>query len=217
MDLVIFDIDYTLIPVDSSKLWNTYVYDQGLVEADDHMHRLKQYNHAYHQGKLDIDAYQKFTMQTFTRQCRETLIEVRDNFYRGIIEPIIPVEAERLLTQHKARGDHRVLLSATNRFITYPLHQRWQTETDLSTKPEQDSQGFTGRVCGDPSYGIGKLTNVQKWLQSQSQTFRQIVFYSDSHTDMPLMEWVDRPVAVNPDPILKSRAECEDWEIISLP
>lgn len=78
-----------------------------------------------------------------------------------------------------------MLLSATNRFITQPLHLHWKLETDLSTVPQRSGTTFTGRVSGEPSYGYGKLTNVQKWLREQSQLFNQIVFYSDSHTDLP--------------------------------
>lgn len=216
MDLVVFDLDYTLISDDSSKLWNEFVFDQGLIDSPEHLFELRQFNQAYHAGCLDIDAYQRFTMQLFPRLDIQNLLSIRETFIREKIEPIILDKGVELLNHHKSLGDCRVLISATNRFITDPLRQRWGMEVNLSTEPALSGRNFNGEVEGIPSYGKGKVDNIKGWMEKQFKSFDNVIFYSDSHTDLPLLEWAHQPIAVDPDPTLKSHAMEKGWTIMSL-
>jgi phosphoserine phosphatase len=109
-----------------------------------------------------------------------------------------------------------VLISATNRFLTEPLRERWGLEVNLSTEPASSAGRLSGQVRGTPSFGSGKVDNLQRWIKAQSRAFGAIHFYSDSYNDLPLLNWVDHPVAVDPDPRLKKRAQALGWPVISL-
>lgn len=216
MELAIFDLDNTLISGDTSKLWNEFVFEQGLTKDPEHLARLQRFYHDYADGCMDIDAYQRYTMQLFPLLDSQQLLLLRDDYLRKKIEPVILPDAEKLLATHYRSGHCRVLISATNRFLTEPLRERWDMEVDLSTEPAVSEGLFTGQVRGIPSFGPGKVDNLQRWIMGQPKRFEAIHFYSDSHNDLPLLNWVDHPVVVDPDPQLRRHAQDEGWPVISL-
>jgi HAD superfamily hydrolase (TIGR01490 family) len=121
-----------------------------------------------------------------------------------------------LIDKHKQAGDTLVVITATNSFVTAPIVEAFGIEHLLATEPEKDAHGFTGRVAGTPCFQQGKVTRLQEWMQQKQMDLRGSWFYSDSHNDLPLLQQVDHPVAVDPDHQLEDHANQQGWPIISL-
>ena len=132
------------------------------------------------------------------------------------IEPNILPKAEELLARHRTKGDTLLIITATNRFITAPIAERLGVDHLIAVNPEVKEGRYTGRVSGIPSYREGKVTRLEKWLEDQDLTMEGAWFYSDSHNDLPLLEIVEHPVAVDPDDTLREIAKERQWRIMSL-
>lgn len=229
-NLIIFDLDHTLINGDSAVLWNEFVYQQGLSDDPKHWHKLHAFDRAYHAGTLDAQAYQRFTMTISPDYTLTELTALRDKYFSQKIAPLMHLPAQQLIEQHQQRGELTILISATNSFLTDPVCQHWAIDINLSTQPEVIKGRFTGRVCGEPSLKAGKIRNLEQWFCKQGFGQRpnkkgfskqdlgnaNITFYSDSHNDLPLLEQANHPIAVDPDPTLRHQAQLQQWPIISL-
>ncbi|MCY1522188.1 putative phosphatase [compost metagenome] len=137
-------------------------------------------------------------------------------FMRDCIEPIILAKGEALLAEHRAAGDKLLIITATNRFVTGPIARRLGVETLLATECEMQDGRYTGRTTDVPCFREGKVTRLARWLEESGLSLEDSSFYSDSLNDLPLLEQVTRPVAVDPDPKLRAEAEKRGWPVISL-
>ena len=217
MSLAIFDLDHTLINGDSTKSWNDFVADEGLVDKEAHLRANIAFNEAYHNGTLDIVAYEEFTMTVLPCLEMEVLTALRDRYLRQVIAPMLLDTTEQLLHEHRQNGDFLLLVTATNRFIAEPIAELLRMNAMLGTVPAMKGGRYTGKVEGIACFGRDKITHLRAWLESQGGlTLEGAWFYSDSHNDLPLLELVDRPVAVNPDPVLHRLAGERGWPIIAL-
>lgn len=217
MSIAIFDLDHTLINGDSTRSWNDFVADAGLVEREAHREANIAFNEAYHNGTLDIIAYEEFTMAVFPRLEMAELTALRDRYLHQVIEPMLLDTTEQLLDRHRADGDFLLLVTATNRFIAEPIAGLLRMDAMLGTVPAMQDGRYTGKVDGVACFGRDKITHLRAWLEGQDGfTLEGAWFYSDSHNDLPLLEMVDRPVAVNPDPVLHRLAGERGWPIIAL-
>jgi HAD superfamily hydrolase (TIGR01490 family) len=127
--------------------------------------------------------------------------------------------AKDLVAQHQAAGDLCAVVTATNSFVTAPIARAFGLAHLIATEPEPRNGEFTGRVSGTPSFREGKVTRLQEWLAQRGQgwnDFAVSTFYSDSLNDLPLLEKVTQPVAVDPDDVLRAHAGRQGWRIISL-
>jgi len=216
MTLAIFDLDNTLIGGDSDNLWGQFVCDRGLVDAVDFGARNDQFYRDYLAGNLDIDAYLRFALSPLIDQPRDVIDGWHRDFMATVIEPIMLPKAAALIEQHRRQGHHLLIITATNEFITRPIAARLGI-TDLIACEGQIVDGrYTGEPQGTPSYAHGKVTRLQAWLAQHEESIAGAWFYSDSHNDLPLLERVDHPIAVDPDDKLRTRAQELGWEIISL-
>ena len=216
MTLAIFDLDNTLIGGDSDNLWGQFVCDRGLVDAVDFGARNDQFYRDYLAGNLNIDAYLRFALSPLIDQPRDVIDGWHRDFMATVIEPIMLPKAAALIEQHRRQGHHLLIITATNEFITRPIAARLGI-TDLIACEGQIVDGrYTGEPQGTPSYAHGKVTRLQAWLAQHEESIAGAWFYSDSHNDLPLLERVDHPIAVDPDDKLRTRAQELGWEIISL-
>ncbi len=216
MTLAIFDLDNTLIGGDSDHLWGRFVCEQGLVDGDDFGVRNEQFYRDYERGELDIDAYLRFALGPIAGQSPETLADWHARFMRDCIEPILLPRAASLLEDHRSRGHELLIITATNRFITAPIAARLGVEELLAAEGEIVDGRYTGAPAGIPTYREGKVTRLEQWLAERGGTLDGAWFYSDSHNDLPLLERVDNPVAVDPDDTLRAIAAERGWPVISL-
>ncbi len=216
--LALFDLDNTLLAGDSDHAWGEFLISKQLVEETTHRAENDRYYQQYREGKLDIHAYVRFTLQPILALSRAQRLALHAEFMRNAITPLYLPKADALVEQHLNAGDLTVIVTATNEFITQPIAERFRVEHLIATELEMEKDRFTGRIEGIPCYQFGKVEKLEKWLQRQTAKLRlnDAVFYSDSINDLPLLERVAVPVVVDPDAQLHAEATSRGWKIISL-
>jgi HAD superfamily hydrolase (TIGR01490 family) len=214
--LAIFDLDNTLIGGDSDNLWGCFVCEQGLVDGEGFAARNDQFYADYQSGSLDINAYLRFALGPLKGHSQGELEAWHRDFMADKIGPIMLPKATALIADHRERGHELLIITATNHFITRPIADALGVAELLACEAEIVDGLYTGEPAGIPSYHAGKVTRLYDWLDGRDTTLDGAYFYSDSHNDLPLLELVDNPVAVDPDETLLARAHAEGWPVISL-
>ncbi len=219
-NLCLFDLDDTLLPIDSDHAWGDFVTRLGWVDAAEFGRRNDAFYAQYQAGALDIHEYIAFATEPLRARTQSQIAAAHRQFMDEIIAPRLRAEALDLVREHQARGDLVALVTATNDFITGPIAQAFGITDLLAVRLERDSGGtITGRIQGTPSYREGKVTRVQEWLAERRAAwsdFDRISVYSDSVNDLPLLERATDPVATNPSPALLSIANERGWRILKL-
>ena len=216
MSLAIFDLDNTLLSIDSDHAWGEFLLEQGAVDAQAYREANDRFMADYEAGTLDIHAFLAVALRPLAENSPEQLTAWHQQFMASKIEPNILAKGEELLARHRARGDTLLIITATNRFITGPIAERLGVDHLIAVEPEVLDGRYTGRVSGTPSYREGKVRRLEEWLADKDHTLDGAWFYSDSHNDLPLLELVEHPVVVDPDPTLREVAEQRNWRIMSL-
>ncbi|NBA97892.1 HAD family phosphatase [Pseudomonas sp. R5(2019)] len=216
MRLAIFDLDNTLLGGDSDHAWGDYLCERGILDPVAYKNRNDEFYQDYLAGKLDLNAYLEFTLEILASTEMAQLDEWHNDFMRDCIEPIVLLKGLALLKKHRDAGDTLVIITATNRFVTGPIAARLGVETLLATECEMADGRYTGRSTDIPCFREGKVTRLNRWLEETGLNLEDSYFYSDSMNDLPLLEQVANPVAVDPDPKLRAEAERRGWEVISL-
>jgi HAD superfamily hydrolase (TIGR01490 family) len=216
VSLAIFDLDNTLLGGDSDYLWGRFLVKRGIVDRTEYEAANARFYEDYRNGVLDIAAFLHFALQPLAANSPERLGQWRKTFIEEEIKPIMLADGQALIAKHKAAGDTLLVITATNRFVTEPIVELFGIEHLLATIPEIHDGRFTGRFVGDPCFQEGKVRQLEHWLARSGETLNGSWFYSDSHNDLPLLERVDHPVAVDPDETLQREAERRSWPIISL-
>ncbi len=214
--LAIFDLDNTLIGGDSDYLWGQYLAEQGIVDGDYHERENQRFYTEYKAGGLDIHEFLRFSLKPLARHDMRDLQRWRAAFIAEKIEPLILPAAEMLVDGHRIEGDTLLIITATNRFVTEPIAERFGISNLIATEPEILAGRYTGKVRGTPSFQQGKVERLNDWLVENGETLQGSCFYSDSYNDLPLLERVERPVAVDADEALLRHARARGWETISL-
>ena len=216
MTLALFDLDNTLIGGDSDHLWGQFLCELGVVEAAHFAREHDRYYAEYLAGTLDIDEFLAFQLEPLSRHAPADLEAWREAFVEQKIRPILLTKAEALIADHRERGHLPVIITATNRFVTAPIAHALGVEHLIATEPETDGTRYTGRVAGTPCFAGGKVSRLAEWLEEHGEDLEGSWFYSDSRNDLPLLEQVAHPVAVDPDPVLRDTAAARGWPIITL-
>lgn len=216
MSLAIFDLDNTLLSGDSDYLWGVFLGEQGIVDAGFYEQENERFYQEYKDGRLDIMEFLQFSLRPLAENNLQSLLTWRQQFIDEKIRPIIPNTSLELIKQHEARGDTLMIITATNAFVTQPIAQLMGITHLIATDPEMIDGNYTGKVQGEPSFQHGKVRRLDQWLATNNETLADSYFYSDSHNDIPLLDIVDHPVAVDPDDTLRKHATENQWPIISL-
>jgi HAD superfamily hydrolase (TIGR01490 family) len=216
MSLAIFDLDNTLLAGDSDYLWGLYLARQGAVDRDYYEQENERFYQEYREGRLDIREFLAFSLAPWATHGREQLEAWRESFVEQEIEPIITPKARELVERHRRAGDTLMIITATNAFVTAPIAERFEIPHLIATEPEQANDAYTGRVAGIPSFREGKVQRLDQWLSEHGENLDNSWFYSDSHNDLPLLERVTHPIAVDPDAQLAETAEARGWPTLSL-
>ncbi len=216
MALAIFDLDNTLLGGDSDHAWGEFLVQKGIVDAAEYGAANDHFYRAYQDGTLDIYMYLEFALEPLTRFSRVELQELHAEFMRTQIAPLSLPKADALIAEHRARGDYLLIITATNAFITRPIAESLGVDAILATEPEIRDGRYTGGVAGTPCFREGKVTRLREWLQQHPHDLARAYFYSDSHNDLPLLNMVGNPIAVDPDATLRGEAQQRGWPIVSL-
>jgi HAD superfamily hydrolase (TIGR01490 family) len=214
--LALFDLDNTLLGGDSDHAWGDWLCERGILDGATYKARNDAFYQDYLAGRLNITDYLNFTLDIFGRTEMAQLAAWHEQFMAECIEPIILPKGLALLDEHRAAGDKLVIITATNRFVTAPIAARLGVDTLLATECEMVDGRYTGRTTDVPCFKEGKVTRLNRWMQENGFTLDGASFYSDSMNDLPLLECVSRPVAVDPDPNLLAEAQKRGWPVLSL-
>lgn len=216
MSLAIFDLDHTLLNGDSDYLWGEYMVANNIVDETEYQSLNQSFLQDYHRGELDNDRYLQFALHPLTQHSVESLYAWRKDYVESWIKPIIATGTPALLDKHRQQDDTLIIVSATNFFITEPIAQLLEIPHLLATRPEIIDNRYTGKYLGVPTFKEGKVTVLNEWLIQQNHRLDDSYFYSDSINDLPLLEVVSHPVAVNPDDALNEIAGKRGWPVIDL-
>ncbi len=216
MALAIFDLDNTLLNGDSDYLWGQFLVEQGIVDGPSYERENQRFYDEYKAGTLDIFEFLHFGLRPLAEHDMATLNAWHRQFMAEKIAPIMLPQAKELLQKHRSQGDFLLIITATNRFVTAPIAEAFGVDEMLATDPEIRDGRYTGEVEGTPCFQQGKVTRLNQWLAQNGRNLADSWFYSDSHNDLPLLELVDHPVAVDADETLSDHAKQRGWQQISL-
>jgi HAD superfamily hydrolase (TIGR01490 family) len=220
MNLALFDLDHTLLPIDSDYEWGQFLCRIGAVDADAFKRRNDEFFAQYQAGTLDPVEYLEFSLGTLAGFPRAKLDQMHAQFMREVIAPAIKPAARALLQKHLDQGDLVAIVTATNHFVTAPIAEALGVSHLIAAMPETAADGsITGKLLGTPTQGQGKVVHTKAWLAKlgkRLEDFETVHFYSDSHNDIPLMSVVTHPVATNPNAALTSHAAAQGWPTIKL-
>ena len=216
MSLAIFDLDNTLLGGDSDHAWGEFLVEHSIVDPAHYQQANDHFYQCYQEGNLDILEYLAFALKPLTEHSKVQLDDWHQQFMLEKVAAMRLDKADALLEKHRAAGDTLLIITATNLFITGPIAAALGVDEILATEPEFDGECFTGKVSGTPCFQEGKVIRLKRWLEQHQRDLEGSFFYSDSHNDLPLLELVDKPVAVDPDEQLREIAEQRCWPVISL-
>lgn len=219
MELVLFDLDNTLLAGDSDFEWAQYLISRGILDKEVYEARNQEFFDQYKAGTLDIFAFLDFQLKPLARHSREQLDAWHREFLETRIRPMMTPQSCALVKKHLDAGAIVAIVTATNSFVTFPIARAFGIPHLIATIPAQEDGAFTGKPRGMPAFKTGKIERVESWLESLGLcwgSFTRSWFYSDSHNDLPLLGKVSEPVAVDPDDTLRAHATAQGWPVISL-
>ena len=216
MTLAIFDLDGTLLSGDSDYTWGQFLVEKGVVDKKVYTKVHDLFYQKYQSGTLDIHDYQAFSLAPLALFNQEELAQLHNAFMVEKITPMIQDKANALVQHHKDQGHFLLMITATNQFITEPIANILGMDHIIAPIPEIVSNRYTGKILGLPSFQEGKVIRLNDWLAETVHSTKGSYFYSDSRNDLPLLELVAHPVAVDADPTLTDIAKARGWPHISL-
>ena len=217
--IALFDLDYTLLGGDATYEWIHFLIDLGVLDRGTYEAELERFYDEYAAGTLDIHAFLHFDFRPLASYPRAQLEQWRQQYMEKVIAPIILPKARELIAWHEARGDLTAIITAANSFVSTPIASMFGVQHLLASVPESRDGAFTGKIEGIPCFHEGKVIRLEAWLASRCQAltdFSESYFYGDSQSDVPLMEKVTHPIAVDPNHALAELARERNWPIISL-
>ncbi|MBV1873284.1 MAG: HAD-IB family hydrolase [Gammaproteobacteria bacterium] len=216
MALAIFDLDNTLLNGDSDHAWGEFLVEKKIVDAEHYARSNNDFYRDYQQGSLDINAYLNFCLEVLSQHPLQQLQQWRSQFIEEKIKPMQLPRAHTLIEKHRSAGDTLLIITATNHFVTAPIAELLNINHLLASEAEFIDGAYTGKPTGIPCYQSGKISRLETWLKQTKLSLKNSTFYSDSHNDLPLLEKVDQPVAIDPDPQLHEIATARGWPVRSL-
>jgi HAD superfamily hydrolase (TIGR01490 family) len=217
--LALFDLDHTLLPLDSDYAWGEFTQRIGWTDPVVFKRRNDEFYADYQAGRLDIHEYVRFATEAVRVRGRKQAEAAREQFLHEVIRPAVRSQALALIQRHRDQGCQVMIVTATNEFVTRPIAQLLGIEDLIAVELERDAQGWiTGEIAGVPSMREGKVQRLQQWLHARGWDWTDVetTFYSDSTNDLPLLGRVDHPVATNPDDRLREHAHQRGWPVLEL-
>ena len=213
-ELLIFDLDNTLLAGDSDRNWGIFLAEQKVVESS-YLDESEKFYDNYYDGSLDIDGFLSFCLKPLIENDMEYLLKLRQQFIEDKIKPIVTQPGKEIINHAIENGKTVVIATATNDFVTRPIADLFNVQTLIATEFEIINQQFTGKVIDAPCFREGKLNKVQKWVDVNNFDLSKASFYSDSFNDLPLLEKVKTPVIVDGDDKLVEIGKNRDWDCVS--
>ena len=220
MQLALFDLDNTLLDLDSDHEWGEFLIAQGLVDEKAHRAQNDKFFADYQSGTLDAVAYNEFVFQFLVNKSQEELAALHDVYMQKVIRPAMRPLGFAAIEKHRQAGHEIVIITATNRFVTAPIAHAFGVKHLIASNPEMINGAYTGKLDGEPCFQAGKLHHLQAWLATHKKPEESLESwgYSDSFNDLPLLNFADHAIVVTPDKRLHAHAldhhwAVEDWSI----
>ncbi|MDO4636807.1 MAG: HAD family phosphatase [Lautropia sp.] len=218
--LALFDLDHTLLPIDSDHGWGQFLCRTGrIADSASYQASADAFYEQYKQGVLDPQAHLRFALSIIANRPAEEIEGWRQEYLDTVIKPQIRPQAQALVEHHRAQGDLCAIVTATNTFVAGPIAALFQVEHLLGAEGEMRNGRYTGNPQGIITFQAGKLRRIDQWLADMGlmrNDFDEIWAYSDSRNDLPMLELATHPVATNPDPVLRQTATERGWRVIDL-
>lgn len=215
MTLALFDLDNTLLSGDSDYEWGQFLVRKHLVNKKTYEAANIRFYEQYKQGKLDIYEWSAFTFKPLAERSMKTLAQLHQEYMQQVIQPLMGDIAKAVIEQHRQLGHTLIVITATNSFVTRPIVDAFDIEHLIATESKIINGRYSTQVEGIPCFNQGKVERLTAWLKQHNESLKGSYFYSDSHNDLPLLEKVDHPIAVDPDETLKALATQRGWKITS--
>jgi HAD superfamily hydrolase (TIGR01490 family) len=218
MNLALFDLDHTLIAFDSGMAWTAYLVRVGALDADA-TSRYLDFCHQYVAGTLDIHAMHRASVAPLRDFTAVQLLNWRKGFETEIAKRLSN-PARALVDRHIEAGDLCAIVTATTRFVAEPFARLFGVGHLVATEWRTVDGVPTGEIDGLACYRDNKPVRVRDWLaglvgdRGEITAFDRSWFYSDSFSDLPLLNSVTDPVAVGPDARLRDHALAMNWPIV---
>jgi HAD superfamily hydrolase (TIGR01490 family) len=212
--LILYDLDNTLLAGDCERAWYEFLAEEGVLDGDGVRAENERLYGEYIAGTLDIHESVKFQLEPLIEHPPDKLRRWRAEFMHSRIEPMITEATVALVEEHRDAGDDLAIVTASNSFVSVPIAERFGIPRSWSS-----SSSATRTATPDAFWELrpsGKVTRLMEWMEETARTLEGSYCYSDSHNDLPLLEWVDNPVVVDPDPILSAHAEAREWPVLRL-
>ena len=213
-ELLIFDLDNTLLAGDSDRNWGIFLAEQKVVK-ESYLDESEKFYNNYYDGSLDIDGFLSFCLKPLIENDMSYLLELRKQFIEDKIKPIVTAPGKEIINQAIEDGKTVIIATATNDFVTRPIADLFNVRTLIATEFEVINQKFTGKVLNTPCFREGKVSKVKKWVDDNNFDLSKASFYSDSFNDLPLLEKVKNPVIVDGDDKLLEIGKNRNWDCIS--
>jgi HAD superfamily hydrolase (TIGR01490 family) len=219
MKLALFDLDHTLLPIDSDYSWGVFTTQIGWTDPAEFGRRNDEFYAHYKAGTLDIHDYVRFATEAVRLRGKNEALAARERFMAQMVLPAMDAKAQALVRLHQQAGDTVVIITATNEFVTRPIADALGVSELIAVELERGTDDWiTGEIKGTPSAREGKVARMEQWLAARNLGWKDVdsIFYTDSINDLALLEKVDRPVATNPDDRLRAIAQERGWRILDL-
>ncbi len=213
-ELLIFDLDNTLLAGDSDRNWGIFLSEQQIVDSS-YLDESERFYNNYYEGSLDIDGFLSFCLRPLVANDMSVLLGLRDQFIEEKIKPIVTKVGKDLIDKAHSQGKEVIIATATNDFVTRPIADIFDVSVLIATEFEIKNNSFTGNVLGTPCFRDGKLDKVSRWISENNFDLSQASFYTDSFNDLPLLEKVKNPIIVDGDDKLREIGRSNNWECIS--
>ena len=218
MRLALFDLDHTLLPIDSADTWSYFVVNKGGLDAEEYGARIREFARTYQAGTFDVEGYVRFQMELLSLFPRTSLDAWHAEFMDVHVRPHVRSEALALVDSHRKRGDELALVTGTNAYVVTPIAHEFGIDNVLAVQPETDGDRFTGGYVGTHTYQDGKVRKVSEWLTAHQHSWDDTITicYADSINDLPLLERATCAVVTNGDKRLRAIAKVRGWQTLDL-
>ena len=215
MALALFDLDHTLLDGDSNSLWMNYLIDHGLLDAASQTTQAG-YLAQYAAETLDIAEYLEFHLSFLRDKTLDEWLPIRDAFIAEQIRPRLPEAAIAVVKEHRVRGDHTAIITATHHFLSAGIGDLFKMPV-IAPCPRLRDDRVVGVIESTICYRERKIDCLETFMAREDWevSAEDRHFYSDSINDLPLLAAVGHPQVVNPDARLAAEAEARGWPVLS--
>jgi len=209
-ELILFDMDHTLIDNDCDVSWKEFLIAEGLAPPSEH-DDIYRFWDLYCKGELPEQEFLGFQLRQFVGRTPEEMTPLLERHFTERVRPSVFPEAQAEVRGLVAEGRAVAALTATNRMVSAPVCQGIGIRDVIATELETADGRFTGRIEGAYCIGAGKIIRAETYCHEHGFSLDRTVYYGDSISDIPMLERVGFPVAVNPGEKLLALAQKNAW------